>query len=81
LLAVLPIPWIEQLKTGVTFSRSFLGAHEVGDLSTEEAESFTAKLKKSGMGPVFDHMPYIPNLASPKKNFTSNWFRPYLRAL
>ena len=35
------------------------------DLSDEDANSFTAKLKQSDMGPVFDHMPYLPNLASP----------------
>lgn len=38
------------------------------DLSEEEAKSFTDKLKKSGIGPVFDHMPYLPNLASPDKD-------------
>jgi len=37
------------------------------DLSTEEADSFVAKLKKSGIGPAFDHMPYLPNLASTKE--------------
>jgi deoxyribonuclease-4 len=36
------------------------------ELSSEEAENFAARLKKSGIGPVFDHMPYLPNLASPK---------------
>lgn len=36
------------------------------DLSPEEADSFTSRLKKSGIGPAFDHMPYLPNLASPK---------------
>ena len=30
--------------------------------------SFTTKLKKSGIGPVFDHMPYLPNLASPDED-------------
>jgi deoxyribonuclease IV len=38
------------------------------ELSPEEAESFVVKLKKSGIGPVFDHMPYLPNLASPKED-------------
>lgn len=36
------------------------------DLSPEEADSFASRLKKSGIGPAFDHMPYLPNLASPK---------------
>lgn len=37
------------------------------DLSPEEADSFVVKLKKSGIGPAFDHMPYLPNLASPRE--------------
>jgi deoxyribonuclease-4 len=36
------------------------------DLSAKEVESFAAKLIKSSIGPAFDHMPYLPNLASPK---------------
>jgi len=38
------------------------------DLSPQESKSFTAKLKKSVIGPVFDHMPYLPNLASPDED-------------
>jgi deoxyribonuclease IV len=38
------------------------------DLSDEDAERFNAKLNKSGIGPVFDHMPYLPNLASSKED-------------
>ena len=38
------------------------------DLSSEDADSFVVKLKKSGIGPAFDHMPYLPNLASPKED-------------
>ena len=38
------------------------------ELSPEEAERFAARLKKSGIGPVFDHMPYLPNLASQKED-------------
>ena len=38
------------------------------DLSPEEADSFAARLKKSGISPAFDHMPYLPNLASPKED-------------
>ena len=49
------------------FSRSPRG-WRFKELSTEEAERFASKLKKSGIGPVFDHMPYLPNLASPKED-------------
>jgi deoxyribonuclease-4 len=38
------------------------------ELSSIEAENFASKLKKSGIGPAFDHMPYLPNLASPKED-------------
>jgi endonuclease IV len=70
LLVVLPTPWIERLRKGVMYSRSFLGAREgrFNDLSTEDAERFAAKLRISGIGPAFDHMPYIPNLASLKED-------------
>jgi deoxyribonuclease-4 len=37
------------------------------DLSEGEMRSFTQKLSSSGMGPAADHMPYLPNLASPKE--------------
>ena len=49
------------------FSRSPRG-WRFNDLSAEEARSFTTGLKKSGIGPVFDHMPYLPNLASPDED-------------
>jgi deoxyribonuclease-4 len=48
------------------FSRSPRG-WRFNDLSTEDADRFAAKLKKSGIGPVFDHIPYLPNMASPKE--------------
>lgn len=35
-------------------------------LREEAVECFKAKLKHSGIAPVFGHMPYLPNLASPK---------------
>jgi deoxyribonuclease-4 len=47
------------------FSRNPRG-WKIKDLSPAEADSFVTKLKRSGIGPVFDHMPYLPNLASPK---------------
>lgn len=37
-------------------------------LSREEVESFRAKLRESGIWPVFIHTPYLLNLASPKEN-------------
>jgi deoxyribonuclease-4 len=34
------------------------------DLELKDLESFIAKLENSNIGPAFDHMPYLPNLAS-----------------
>jgi len=39
------------------------------DLSPESIASFKAKLKASGIAPVFDHMPYLPNLAGSNNEF------------
>jgi len=36
-------------------------------LGEEDTHEFRGRLKASGLGPVFDHMPYLPNLASPKE--------------
>lgn len=36
------------------------------DLPEGEAEEFTSELKRSGIYPPVDHMPYLPNLATPK---------------
>jgi deoxyribonuclease-4 len=36
------------------------------EISEEVAEEFKRKLKRSGMRPPVDHMPYLPNLATPK---------------
>jgi len=36
------------------------------DLTREEVEAFIEKVKKFKIEPVFGHMPYLPNLASPK---------------
>jgi deoxyribonuclease-4 len=36
------------------------------DLSREEAERFKTALAGSGLSPAVDHMPYLPNLATPK---------------
>ena len=35
-------------------------------LAPETAEAFSSKVKSYGMEPVFAHMPYLPNLASPR---------------
>ena len=35
-------------------------------ISVEEAEGFAVRLKESGLDLAVDHMPYLPNLASPK---------------
>lgn len=38
---------------------------EIGD---EEAEAFRHRLRDSGIAPVFSHMPYLPNLSSPRED-------------
>jgi len=38
------------------------------EISLEVAEEFKRKLKRSGMYPPVDHMPYLPNLATPKED-------------
>ncbi|WP_292520086.1 deoxyribonuclease IV [Methanoculleus sp.] len=35
------------------------------DLGPDPADAFKTALSVSGLGPVIDHMPYLPNLASP----------------
>jgi deoxyribonuclease IV len=37
------------------------------DLESEEITAFKEKLKTSGLIPVVDHMPYLPNLSCPEK--------------
>jgi deoxyribonuclease-4 len=46
------------------FTRSPRGWH-FKDLDPAPVDAFRAKLKASGIGPVVDHMPYLPNLATP----------------
>lgn len=41
----------------------------VSNLEPEEIESFKSKLKQHNIGPVVSHMPYLPNLSSPKDDF------------
>lgn len=41
------------------------------DLSQEEVEKFLEKMKSSGLSLAVDHMPYLPNLASPKDDVYS----------
>ena len=37
------------------------------EISEDVAEEFRRKLKRSGINPAVDHMPYLPNLATPKE--------------
>ncbi|OPX76250.1 MAG: endonuclease IV [Methanoregulaceae archaeon PtaB.Bin152] len=37
------------------------------DLSIEDTAQFREALSNSGISPVFDHMPYLPNLATPRE--------------
>lgn len=41
------------------------------ELTAEETEAFVEKVKKSDVKPVFSHMPYLPNLASPRDDVYS----------
>jgi deoxyribonuclease-4 len=36
-------------------------------ISQEDAKAFSTKVDANNVGPVFAHMPYLPNLASPKE--------------
>ncbi len=38
------------------------------DLEQENVDKFLVKLEASNINPVIDHMPYLPNLASPKND-------------
>lgn len=38
------------------------------ELSEEDARQFRVALQSSGISPVFDHMPYLPNLATPRED-------------
>jgi deoxyribonuclease IV len=42
---------------------------KVSKLELKEVESFKSKLKQHKLGPVVSHMPYLPNLSSPKDDF------------
>ena len=42
---------------------------KVSKLEPKEVESFKSKLKQHKLGPVVSHMPYLPNLSSPKDDF------------
>src|SRR3989442_14449624 len=41
----------------------------VSNLEPEEIESSKSKLRQHKIGPVVSHMPYLPNLSSPKDDF------------
>ena len=38
------------------------------DLTPDDTAQFREALENSGISPVFDHMPYLPNLASPRED-------------
>ncbi len=38
------------------------------DIDEEAASRFRSRLRESGIGPVFVHIPYLPNLASPRED-------------
>ena len=38
------------------------------ELTRAVTDAFVEKVTKNHMSPIFDHMPYLPNLASPKKD-------------
>jgi len=42
---------------------------KVSNLDHEEVEKFKSKLRQHNIGPVVSHMPYLPNLSSPKDDF------------
>ena len=48
------------------FSRNPRG-WRYGPMDSEEIESFKRNIAKTGLTPIFLHLPYLPNLASPKK--------------
>ncbi len=49
------------------FSRNPRG-WESKDISPDDADKFLAKMKATGLALAVDHMPYLPNLASPKED-------------
>ena len=42
---------------------------KVSNLEPEEIENFKSKSRQHKIGPVVSHMPYLPNLSSPKDDF------------
>lgn len=49
------------------FSRNPRG-WKVKDISEETAEEFKRKLERAGIDPPVDHMPYLPNFATPRED-------------
>ncbi|MBN1322505.1 MAG: deoxyribonuclease IV [Methanotrichaceae archaeon] len=49
------------------FSRNPRG-WKVKEISLDVASAFASKLERSKMAPAVDHMPYLPNLASPRED-------------
>jgi deoxyribonuclease-4 len=58
-------------EIGCTCMQIFLSnprGWSVKELGEQEVKSFRAKAKSYGVSPVLAHMPYLPNLASPKEH-------------
>ena len=55
----------EGCDTFQVFTRNPRG-WKFADLDLDEVKSFKEKLAKSNLGPVVDHMPYLPNLSCPE---------------
>ena len=56
---------MEKCDTFQVFTRNPRG-WKFSSLDPEEVKGFREKLEKSGLGPVVDHMPYLPNLSCPE---------------
>lgn len=55
-------------EIGCTAMQIFLSnprGWSVKELGDDEIDAFRSKMKSFGIGPVFAHMPYLPNIASP----------------
>src|SRR2546421_8041408 len=55
----------EGCDTFQVFTRNPRG-WKFADLDLDEVKSFKEKLAQSNLGPVVDHMPYLPNLSCPE---------------
>ena len=58
---------LKECETIQLFSRNPRG-WRFGKLDKKEVKSFKRDVANSGLHPIFLHLPYLPNLASPKRN-------------